>query len=477
MNLRKLSPLLMAGALGIAGCVDQEVPTAVIDPAPAALSVASETGRYLVDVQGQMARFQSRVTALGGTVVFAHDRTGIAIVEGLDQRAAASLVSAGVAKEVVPDALLELDLPTELELAGAAVASPEDPTTAFRYPWQWHHQAIKADVAWAAGRLGSPAVRVAILDTGLDYNFPDLVGRVDLARSTSFVPSDDALVAAIFPGAHPVADLHYHGTHVGATVASNALVAAGVTSQATLMGVKVCNVNGSCPTSGVLAGVLWATDNGADVINMSRGGATLRSGSEGFLGLLNRVYNHANRSGVTVVVAAGNNASDLDRNYYWLNRGEPDAEYVHFPSLFATYCDVATTLCVAATGPTARASQAGPWTNWDAPTSYTNFGRSAIDVAAPGGSGSNGAVVAGCSTFSLVIPVCRTDIYVLSASGTSMASPHVAGLAALLVEDLGRNPGRIRAAIQNTADDVGARGVDPYSGKGRINVARALGLI
>jgi lantibiotic leader peptide-processing serine protease len=475
MNLRKFTPLALAGAVAIAGCTDRDVPTGAINPEPAAFSMASETGRYLVDVEGQMSRFQNRIAALGGSVVFAHARTGIAVVEGLDLETAASLVESGLAKQVAPDVLIPLDLPTDVELASAGVSSPDDPTMANRYSWQWHHRAIKADVAWAAGRLGSPSVRVAILDTGLDYNYPDLVGRVDLSRSRSFVPSDDALVEANFPGAHPVADLHYHGTHVGATVASNAIVAAGVTSKAMLMGVKVCNVNGSCPASAVIPGILWAADNGADVINMSLGGAMLREGSGGYVGFLNRTFNYANRTGVVVVVAAGNNASDLDRNYWWLRRNTPTQEYVHFPSLFATYCDVAATVCVAATGPTARASQAGPWTDWDAPTTYTNFGRSAISVAAPGGSGA-GAVVAGCSTFSLVFAVCRTDIYVLNASGTSMASPHVAGLAALLVEDYGRNPGRIRAAMQNSADDVGAPGVDPYSGKGRINVARALGL-
>jgi lantibiotic leader peptide-processing serine protease len=474
MNLRKFTPLALAGAVAIAGCTDRDVPTAAINPEPA-FSMTSETGRYLVHVEGQMSRFQNRIAAVGGSVVFAHAPTGIAVVDGLDLQTAASLVASGLAKGVAPDVLIPLDLPTDVELASAEVSSPDDPTTANRYSWQWHHRAIKADVAWAAGRLGSSSVTVAILDTGLDYNYPDLVGRVDLSRSRSFVPSDDALVEANFPGAHPIADLHYHGTHVGATVASNAIVAAGVTSKVTLMGVKVCSVAGSCPASAVIPGILWAADNGADVINMSLGGATLRAGSDGYMGFLNRVFNYANRVGVVVVVAAGNNASDLDRNYYWLRRNTPTQEYVHFPSLFATYCDVATTVCVAATGPTARASQAGPWTNWDAPTTYTNFGRSAINVAAPGGSGA-GAVVAGCSTFSLVFAVCQTGLFVLNASGTSMASPHVAGLAALLVEDYGRNPGRIRAAMQNSADDVGEPGVDPYSGKGRINVARALGL-
>jgi subtilisin family serine protease len=71
--------------------------------------------------------------------------------------------------------------------------------------------------------------------------------------------------------------------------------------------------------------------------------------------------------------------------------------------------------------------------------------------------------------------VCATGNYILGMNGTSMATPHVTGLAALLVEDLGRNPGQIRARIQQSADDLGQPGTDPYYGKGRINVGQAVG--
>lgn len=476
MKAAKLSAFVLLGAVGLAACTDQEMPTATLAPEAVAPSVsASETGQYLVDVKGSMSGFEAHVASLGGTVSFSHAATGIAVIDGLGHEAALGLVASGAAKSVAPDYLIPMDLLEGQEVAAAEIASPADPTTASFFPRQWHLRTIGAPAAWTAGRLGSSSVRVAILDTGLDYRHADLNGRVDLSRSRSFVASDDALVASFFPGAHPIADIHYHGTHVGATVASNALAAAGVTSGLTLMGVKVCNVNGSCPAASVIPGVLWATDNGADVINMSLGGATLRAGSDGYVGFLNRTFNYANRQGVTVVVAAGNNASDLDHNYYWLNRGQPNAEYVHFPSLLATYCDVSATLCVSATGPTANAGVNGPWANIDAPASYTNFGRSAIDVAGPGGS-SGGSVTAACSGFSLQIPVCRTGTFVVGLGGTSMASPHVAALAGLLVEDYGRNPGRIKSAIRNSADDLGPSGTDPFYGKGRINVARALGL-
>ena len=62
--------------------------------------------------------------------------------------------------------------------------------------------------------------------------------------------------------------------------------------------------------------------------------------------------------------------------------------------------------------------------------------------------------------------------YILGMTGTSMAAPHVSGLAALMVEDYGRRPGKVKTAIQQSADDLGQRGTDPYYGKGRINVGR-----
>jgi subtilisin family serine protease len=109
----------------------------------------------------------------------------------------------------------------------------------------------------------------------------------------------------------------------------------------------------------------------------------------------------------------------------------------------------------------------------DASAPYTNFGRSAIDVAAPGGT-VHGYVWAACSTFSLIYPPCQADGYAVRITGTSMAAPHVAGLAALAVEDVGRNVGRVRNYIIRSADRLGG-GNDPFYGKGRINVARAVG--
>jgi subtilisin family serine protease len=222
------------------------------------------------------------------------------------------------------------------------------------------------------------------LDTGVDYLHPDLVGRVDLNLSRSFLSAaENARVQAAFPGAHPVADLHYHGTHVAATVASNAYIYAGVASKVTLVGLKVCTpgtaatgFRGSCPTSGTLAAILYAADNGLPVINMSLGGSFNRRdasarGGDGpsFLATINQTLNYAHRKGTLLVVSAGNAGLDLD----------------HDGNGYKTYCSAPNVVCVSATGPTGQTTINGPWQNIDALAGYSNFGRSAISVAAPGG--------------------------------------------------------------------------------------------
>lgn len=416
--------------------------------------------RHLVLFRGNgvPAGFAAEAQTLGGTVVYSHP-SGIAVVTGLSDQAAAALANDKSVAEVEPDFTFQLE-PVAIgatEAMGDVVASPADPTAAYFYPRQWDMRAIDAPVAWAEDRLGSSAVTVAILDTGIDYNYYDLSGLVDLSRSASFVPSDDALVDTYFPGTNHVTDLNWHGTHVASNVASHSYVIAGVTTETTLMAVKVCSVSGSCPLSSVISGVLYAADEGADVANMSLGGGFAKAGNGPYVGFINKVFNYANSVGMTIVVSAGNDALDLD----------------HDGNNYQTYCSTPNTICVSATGPTASAGTDGPWTDVDAPAFYTNYGRSAINVAAPGGS-SGGYVWGACSTTSLVIPACQTGIYVVGAAGTSQAAPHVSGTAALVVDDVGRRPGRVKTVIQQTADDLGQPGTDPYYGKGRINVGNAV---
>ena len=427
----------------------------------ATANIAEASDRHLVLLKGNAKNFNASVATLGGQVVYKHDVIGFAVVEGLSAEGVTQLSLLKSVDEIAPN--FTFNLPDTMmgqtsSVEPQAIENNNNPTNAFFFPRQWNLQAIQAADAWALGRTGSAAVTVAVLDTGIAYTHADLNGLVDLDRSVSFLPQDDELVNQFFPGMHPITDLHYHGTHVAATISSNAIAAAGVTSQTTLMGVKVCSVFGGCPGDAIFMGIAHAVDNGADIINMSLGGTFSKSEFQGYVGFLNKFFNHARAQGVTVVVSAGNSAIDMD----------------HDGNGYKTYCSTPSTVCVSATGPESAQSVVGPWVNIDSPATYTNYGRSAINVAAPGGN-TGGAVIAACSNTSLVIPVCRTaSTFVVGLSGTSMAAPHVSGLAAMLVEEVGRSPAQVKAALEQSADDLGQSGTDPFYGKGRINVLNAV---
>jgi hypothetical protein len=465
-------------SLAVAACTDPvQAPTEQttgLQSAPAFLQAAAAqpTGKYIVSLKGPGSDLAQDVAAVGGTIDWVSQGAGLATVSGLSATGAAALAKKPSVSAVDADVAISFQVPMIEAVLDAPVVtteSPANPAGAFFFARQWNMRQVGANLAWAAGYLGSPSTSVFILDTGIDYAHADLAGRVDLTRSVDmlgtfsvggvqFTESDS--VQKYFPGKLPFTDLYFHGTHVAATVSSNAIASAGITSGVTLVAVKVCAYLNTCPFSSILGGVVYAADNGADVMNLSLGGNFSKSGNGRFVGLINKTFNYASSKGVTVVVSAGNEATDLD----------------HDGNAYKNYCATPNNICVSATGPTAQAGVKGPWTNIDALAGYSNYGRSSINLAAPGGNNAT-FVYAACSGTSLLVPVCGTGTFVIGSQGTSMASPHVTGAAALLVSTLGRNPGAIRAKLQNSADDLGQPGTDPAYGKGRLNVARAVGAI
>ena len=447
--------------------------------------IRAAAGRSIVSSNsGFPADFTRQVAALGGTVERIHAGAGIAVVNGVST---ARLAAIKGVSGVEGDIQISLDAPLATAAAAAPAADPTvtsvgNPSAPVLFGWQWNMQDVNAPAAWAAGHLGSANVTAAILDTGIDYDSRDLNGLVDLSRSASFIPSDDAITASLFPGRHVISDFHGHGTNVASQVSSKAGIFSGITSKTTLIGVKVLDAHGSGSLSAILSGVLFAADQGADVANMSLGGGFAKAGNGRFVGLINKVFNYATSHGTLIVVAAGNDAADLD----------------HDGNFHADFCTQPGVVCVSAVGlPT-------PAGNADTPSFFTNFGRSAISVAAPGGNASfdaKGKVVVqpgwpwGTDIASWVWSFCSKTLLTFDSDGnphtggceagnrllgfvgTSQATPHVTGLAALLAAEQGSgHPAQIRAAIQKSADDLGQRGTDPFFGKGRINVARAFGL-
>jgi subtilisin family serine protease len=464
-----------AAVLGLAlpGCRDQGTPTApTARPLAASVTQADPAGRHLVVFTAEQvpADFSQRVASLGGAIEASLDNIGVAAVTGLSEAGVAELAAAADVRAVEPDPITRDDdaaSDTPADQAAGDPVVPADatasPSAARFYARQWNMRAVFADQAWAAGLLGSRDIKVAILDSGIDYLHPDLVGLVDLEHSTSFVPED---VTRHYPGRLPFSDLHGHGTFVTSIVASNATVVAGINRYVTLLAVKINDSTRASSASRFLSGIVYAADQGADVINISDGRQFDKSKSPGTIAAFERAVNYAFRKGALLVTVPFNDGADLDHN----------GDLVRLP------CEAANAICASATGPTSSAGAEGPWQNVDAPASYSAFGRSAISVAAPGGAVPLFTKIwLPCTTTpsaSTPRPECRAHQPVAQSLGTSFAAPHVAGLAALLVAQLGHGkPGLIRERILQTADDLGAPGTDPFYGKGRINVARALGIV
>ncbi len=467
--------VLLAILLSLAACA-RDITSPRASRAGPRASVRATRPRYIVLFRAEAipADLSTRVAALGGRVAYAHP-AGIALGDGLDAAGAATLSSGADVAEVEPDFTVSLDPHTTSVPVRARSVSGQaqaNPAGALLFPWQWNMRDVKADVAWAAGKLGSPTVTVAILDTGLDYNIIDLDGLVDLSRSASFVPSDDSVTVHFFPRRNLVTDYNGHGTNVAQQVASKAIVFAGVTSRTELIGVKVLGANGVGTLGGVLEGVLWAADHGADVANLSLGADFPRAGNGEAISMIKRAFSYARDQGVLVVVAAGNSSMDLD----------PDAN-------FHAYCSLASVVCVSAVGPTTPAG------NPDLFAFYSNFGQATIDVAGPGGNGA-GIVSSwpwGNDSFSWVWSMCSKTLlagfqpdgtpilagcqsgnFILGFIGTSQATPHASGVAALIVAKIGRGkPGQVKLMLEQTADQVSPFTLDQFTGHGRVDAARA----
>jgi serine protease len=315
---------------------------------------------------------------------------------------------------------------------------------------QWHFPQIGVPEAWDTTR--GTGVTVAVLDSGVAYeDCTAAVCGVDYTRAPDFggrifvSPYD-----AVDGDAHPNDDVG-HGTHIASTIGEatdNFAGVAGIAPDADLMPVRVCTAAG-CSTAASAEGLVWAVDNGADIVNMSFGSAVVTTAERD-------AVNYALDHDVVVIAATGNSSEDV----------------LACPACYHG---------VIATGATRLGSSQAPYSNYG-----TNAeGDNSISLVAPGGDISQDVdgdhYIDGILQQSFDEHCHRqtvtdlTDFAYCFLEGTSMASAHVAGVAALV---LSVNPELTNAQahdiLLNTARDLGAIGYDETFGFGEVDAAAAV---
>lgn len=473
-------------------------------PAPGTGSVQT----YLVLYKGNSVSGASlaAVRNAGGTVVQSYPQIGVAVVSSDQAGFGAALQSAdasvqGAASTAGFGVAAREDAaagPAAAPLAPGAPAPGNDSLG----PLQWDMDQIQAPAARAVTG-GSPSVVVGDIDTGLDYTHPDLAPNVDFSRSVSCVGGA--------PDQSPAAwmDDNGHGTHTAGTIAAakNGIGMVGVAPNVKIAGIKAGNADGLFYPEAVVCAFMWAGSQGIQVTNNSyfadpwlfncKNDPVQRNIWEAE----RRAIRFAQQNGTTVVAAQDNQADDLAHPTQ--DATSPDDTTPAVRDI-TNACAVVPTEVPGVIGVTASGNKGFK-------SFFSNYGSGTADVMAPGGDSVLQVTAAAptgrvLSTYpaSLINHCLRKVVDASGATycylqGTSMAAPHVAGVAALLVSTGISSPGAVAARITGTADPVdcppdtsiysfypaldngapqvckGGAGYNNFSGHGALNALRAIG--
>jgi len=319
-----------------------------------------------------------------------------------------SILTIPGASYIEEDGLIRIPSPIKnvITAQGNIQMTPNDPL----YSQQWGMRMIGANKTWDVNK-GVKEVIVAVIDSGVDYNHEDLAA-VKKNLGYDFVNNDN----------DPMDD-NGHGTHVSGIITAtmnNGKGVVGVAPNITVMPVKVCNSGGSCWETDISDGIRWAVDHGAKILSISLGGSLPSKKTSD-------ATRYAVSKGAIVIAAAGNSGKEA-------------------PSYPGAYPWVIAVGAIDSTGKRA---------------SYSQYG-SFLDIVAPGSNIISTVPKGTCE-------LCDPTGY-LSLSGTSMATPHVSGVAALYwSNNMSLTNKQVAIMLVKSADDLGTAGWDKYYGYGRVD--------
>ena len=430
-------------------------------PEPELSRLSTGPQRFIVSRSGVLRGLDAHAARAGDRLIVFQPAAGFAVVETSDPRAYRRFGDV-----VVRDVVVQWQEPTTTMAFEPDVGDPPFSGSAdVFFDLQWGHVPVRATAAWAEGARGEGA-RVAVIDGGFDLTHPDLVPNINFELSLNFVAGETLQYA--------LPDPFSHGAHVAGTIAAaqNDFGIIGVAPDAELVLLKALGDTGSGSFADVGAAMVYAADVGADIANMSLGAAIPQRGvcdDQGCISarevaelrvFMQRIANYGTHAGTLYVTSAGNSGLDRDTT----------ADLLVLPA------DINRVVSVSATAPIGWATD--PLNTFlENLASYSNYGRSAIDVSAPGGDfiypGDDNCTVAGllrpCWVFDLVFSTGNGSWY--WSAGTSMAAPHASGVAALILSEtpsLKGKPSQLERELYRRAESIGQRGQDPEHGRGGV---------
>jgi subtilisin family serine protease len=471
-----------------------------VTAAPSALAAGTDQ-TYLIVYQSKAVPSDAatRITAAGGKLVASYDAIGVAVARSSSAAFKANVKSDGrvAAAAATADSAVQLN---DDKQANDSAGTPDVPATDgdTLSGLQWDMRQIHTPEAHAITG-GDPSIVVGDIDTGLDYTHPDLAANVDFANSASCIGG----VADNSPSAW--ADDNGHGTHTAGTIAaaSNGIGIVGVAPNVKIAGIKAGNGNGFFFPEAVVCAFMWAGSHHIKVTNNSyfadpwlfncKNDAEQRA----IYSAEQRAIKYAQQQGVVVVAAEGNQADDLAHPTQ--DRTSPD-DTVPVVRDITNACAVVPVEVPGVIGVTADG-------NRSIKSFYSSYGVGTVQVIAPGGDSilqrtaeaPNGRVL---STWPAGFP-CTRPVFDGAAKycylqGTSMASPHVAGVAALIISQHPNwSTGPVTARITSSADPMacpdtaqyaffpavdngapqvcsGGSGYNSFNGHGQVNALSAV---